>query len=107
MVELDDILKRQCDSHEEIDDSLRAYLSLLESCRGTWIVLSREFLPAYPIFLTQNSHVDDFFDLDHDITRCTELVLSSPLFTKNADYIRLQIIYSLLQVYKYIRSLLV
>ncbi|EFQ97355.1 hypothetical protein MGYG_00394 [Nannizzia gypsea CBS 118893] len=71
--ELDDVLKRQCDSHEEIDDSLRTYLSLLESCR------------------------DDFFDLDHDITRCTELVLSSPLFTKNADYIRLQIIYSLLQ----------
>ncbi|DAA76575.1 TPA_exp: Uncharacterized protein A8136_7252 [Trichophyton benhamiae CBS 112371] len=71
--ELDDVLKRQCDSHEEIDDSLRTYLSLLESCR------------------------EDFFDPDHDITRCTELVLSSPLFTNNADYIRLQIIYSLLQ----------
>ncbi|KAM5443367.1 pre-rRNA processing [Microsporum ferrugineum] len=71
--ELDDILKRQCDSHEEIDNILRTYLSLLESCR------------------------DDFFNIDHDISRCTELVLSSSLFTKNADYIRLQIIYSLLQ----------
>ncbi|KAK2874965.1 hypothetical protein FQN49_001898 [Arthroderma sp. PD_2] len=38
----DDILKRQCDSHEEIDDILRTYLSLLASCR------------------------DDFFDIELD-----------------------------------------
>ncbi|KAL1953469.1 hypothetical protein VTO42DRAFT_2783 [Malbranchea cinnamomea] len=70
---VDDILAEPCDSQAAIDNVLRHYLALA------------------------TKHGDAFLPSIDDILRYAECLLSSPLFTSHADYIRRQIVYSLLQ----------
>ncbi|KAJ4388020.1 pre-rRNA processing [Gnomoniopsis smithogilvyi] len=71
--ELREILSRTCDSHDTIDDSLRSWLHLVSSCR------------------------DNFLHDEDDVANCSQLLLESQIFSGNQDYVRTQIIYSLLQ----------
>lgn len=40
----------------------------------------------------------EYVQSEHDIARCSYRLLESSLFTENKDYVRRQIVYSLLQV---------
>ncbi|KAG5303565.1 DUF2013 superfamily domain-containing protein [Histoplasma capsulatum G186AR] len=71
--EFDAIFQMPCDSHAAIDNVLRAYLELTTQYKDT--LLSSEY----------------------DISHCAERLLASEFFVTNADYIRRQIIYCLLQ----------
>ncbi|KAL2441714.1 hypothetical protein ABEF95_016230 [Exophiala dermatitidis] len=70
---LDQTVSRKCDSHSEIDDTLRSYLSLISSCR-------ERFLPT-----------------DEDLCRCALKLQESPLFEVHGDYIRRQFVQCLLE----------
>ena len=66
-------ISTQCDGHEAIDDALRSWLDLATQ--------RRDLSP----------------DPQDDLAACADLLLSSPLFRQNREYVRTQIIYSLLQ----------
>ncbi|ODH39667.1 hypothetical protein ACO22_01811 [Paracoccidioides brasiliensis] len=67
------IFHMPCDSHAEIDNVLRAYLQLT------------------------TQHKDTLFYSKDKISQCSERLIASELFIANADYIRRQIIYCVLQ----------
>ncbi|MCJ1350342.1 MAG: hypothetical protein MMC33_000323 [Icmadophila ericetorum] len=71
--ELDEIVSAHCQSHELIDNSLRSYLSFVTNYRG------------------------EYLQSEYDVVQCSYKLLESALFTTHADYVRRQIIYSLLQ----------
>lgn len=71
--ELDDVVTTQYQSHDLIDETLRA-----------WLYLTSRFR-------------DKFCDSEDDVAFCCGKLLQSQLFRDNNDYIRTQIIYSLLQ----------
>lgn len=71
--ELDEIVSTQCDSEDRIDNALRSYLNFTTKYKA------------------------DYLHSDYDISRCSYKLLSSTLFLDHADYVRRQIIYSLLQ----------
>ncbi|KAF6819402.1 hypothetical protein CMUS01_11733 [Colletotrichum musicola] len=71
--ELDDVVTTQYQSHDLIDETLRA-----------WLYLTSKFR-------------DKFNDSETDVAVCCEKLLSCQLFHDNKDYIRTQIVYSLLQ----------
>ncbi|KAH8592242.1 hypothetical protein B0O99DRAFT_597291 [Bisporella sp. PMI_857] len=71
--ELDDIVSANCPSHELIDNALRSYLHFTTKFR------------------------DEYLHSEYDIARCSEKLLGSELFVANKDYVRIQIVYSLLQ----------
>ncbi|KAH7154849.1 hypothetical protein B0J13DRAFT_211052 [Dactylonectria estremocensis] len=71
--DLDRCVSAQCDSHETIDDALRSWLGLATQLR------------------------DHFPDSQDDIAACAHMLIASTLYCANKDYIRTQIIYSLLQ----------
>lgn len=71
--ELRDIVSARCDSHEIIDDSLRSWLNIV------------------------SAHRDDYLHSEDDVANCSQLLLDSEIFSGNRDYVRIQIIYSLLQ----------
>lgn len=62
-----------CESHEGIDDALRSWLYLVSTCRDTYL------------------------DSEDDVAHCSQQLLDSQIFGSNRDYVRIQIIYSLLQ----------
>lgn len=70
---LGEVVKSECDTHELIDDALRSWLHLVSSCR------------------------DRFLDYEDDLATCSQQLLDSQIFLGNEDYVRTQIIYSLLQ----------
>jgi hypothetical protein len=41
---------------------------------------------------------EKYISSEHDVDRCSYILLSSALFEKNEDYVRRQIVYCLLQV---------
>lgn len=63
----------QCDSHETIDDSLRSWLYLVSTCRDT------------------------FLQSEDDVATCSQMLIESQIFCGNQEYVRTQIMYSLLQ----------
>ncbi|KAJ9134768.1 Protein dip1 [Pleurostoma richardsiae] len=71
--ELHDIVSSHCGSYELIDNALRAWLCLVATCR------------------------DQYLYSEDDIASCSQKLLESHIFCKNKDYVRTQIIYSLLQ----------
>ncbi|KAF7535323.1 hypothetical protein G7Z17_g13219 [Cylindrodendrum hubeiense] len=71
--DLDRCVSTKCDSHETIDDALRSWLDLATQLR------------------------DQFADSHDDIAACAHMLLAGNLFCANKEYIRTQIIYSLLQ----------
>ncbi|KAL8675399.1 MAG: hypothetical protein Q9168_000230 [Polycauliona sp. 1 TL-2023] len=71
--ELDDIVAAQCQSHGHIDDALRSYFAFVSNYRG------------------------EYLHTEFDIARCSLKLLDSVLFSAHQDYVRRQIVYSLLQ----------
>ncbi|KAE8449940.1 hypothetical protein EG329_007079 [Mollisiaceae sp. DMI_Dod_QoI] len=71
--ELEDIVCANCPSHQLIDNALRSYLH----------------------FTTRFK--DEYLASDHDFAHCLQRLLQSPLFEQNKEYVRTQIVYSLLQ----------
>ncbi|CAI7576415.1 unnamed protein product [Penicillium viridicatum] len=71
--ELQTIVSKPCDSEDEIDDALRAYLSLT------------------------TQHKDEYLRSETDISRCSYKLFTSSIFASHADYVRRQILYGLLQ----------
>ncbi|KAI0475004.1 hypothetical protein GGR56DRAFT_491038 [Xylariaceae sp. FL0804] len=73
--ELEAAVSTQCgdEEYEVIDDALRTWLQLAARCR------------------------DDFARSGDDVAACAHLLLGGRLFAANADYVRTQITYSLLQ----------
>jgi len=73
LLELDDILSANCPSHELIDNALRSYLHFTTKFK------------------------DEYLHSEYDIARCSDRLMKSGLFEANRDYVRIQIVYSLLQ----------
>lgn len=73
--EVDRVVATQCPdhAHDIIDDALRTWLYLAARCR------------------------DDFSQSEDDVAICSQKLLYGDLFTVNREYVRTQIIYSLLQ----------
>ncbi|KAF6219369.1 hypothetical protein HO133_005195 [Letharia lupina] len=71
--ELEEIVSAQCQSHELIDNALRSYLTFVTNYKGEYV------------------------QTEYDIARCSYRLLESSLFIENKDYVRRQIVYSLLQ----------
>ncbi|CAM1503682.1 Fc.00g012730.m01.CDS01 [Cosmosporella sp. VM-42] len=71
--ELDRCVSNPCDTHEAIDDALREWLDLATKLRGR------------------------YFESQEHIATCAKILLTSDLFEANKEYVRTQIIYSLLQ----------
>lgn len=66
-------MSNECDTHESIDDALRAWVDLTTKLR------------------------DQDPDSQDDVLSCAQLLLESQLFQTNKDYVRTQIVHSLLQ----------
>lgn len=73
VVVLNDIVSRPCPCHESLDNALRAWLDLVANGR------------------------DRFLDSEDDVATCSQKLIESHIFAKNNEYVRTQIIYSLLQ----------
>ncbi|KAF4497138.1 Orc3p [Fusarium agapanthi] len=71
--ELDKCVSSKCDSHETIDNALRTWIDLTTRLR------------------------DHLYESQEEVVTCTRMLLASDLFQANKDYVRTQIIYSLLQ----------
>ena len=71
--ELNDICTAKCETSELIDQALRTFVHFTAKFR------------------------DDYLPSDHDVERCIHSLLDSRIFKDNADYVRTQLIYSLLQ----------
>ncbi|KAJ5779586.1 hypothetical protein N7457_007306 [Penicillium paradoxum] len=71
--ELQTIVSKPCDSEDEIDDALRAYLSIA------------------------TQYKDEYLRSETDISRCSYKLFTSTIFASHAEYVRRQILYGLLQ----------
>ncbi|KAK4452089.1 hypothetical protein QBC34DRAFT_399149 [Podospora aff. communis PSN243] len=67
------IVSAPCPNHESLDNALRAWLYLVAKGR------------------------DNYLDSEDDIASCSQKLKDSSIFRDNCDYVRTQIIYSLLQ----------
>jgi hypothetical protein len=72
-LELNDIVTADCLSHESIDNALRTYLHFATNFRN------------------------EYLQSDYNLAECTHKLLGSDIFCGNKDYVRIQIVYSLLQ----------
>ncbi|KAI1462992.1 uncharacterized protein F4812DRAFT_453879 [Daldinia caldariorum] len=74
-IELSKVVATNCpaEAHETIDDALRSWLYLASRCR------------------------DEFSESGDDVADCSQILLHGNLFHINPEYVRTQIIYSLLQ----------
>ena len=73
ILELGHVIESDCDTYELIDDALRGWLHLVSTCR------------------------DEFLHYEDDVAICSQKLMDSQMFRDNKDYVRTQIIYSLLQ----------
>ncbi|KAL2114998.1 hypothetical protein VTJ04DRAFT_10661 [Mycothermus thermophilus] len=71
---LNKTLSATCTSPEQLDETLRSWLGLVAAARDTPLLESED-----------------------DVARCSEMLIESPVFQNNRDYVRTQLIYSLLQ----------
>ena len=66
-------MSAKCPSHQLIDNALRSYLGFTTKFK------------------------DEYVNSEYDVARCSQKLLQSELFEANKEYVRIQIIYSLLQ----------
>ena len=66
-------MSAKCPSHELLDNALRSYLHFTTKFK------------------------DEYLQSEYEIARCADRLLKSELFEANRDYVRIQIVYSLLQ----------
>ncbi|TVY26460.1 Protein dip1 [Lachnellula hyalina] len=62
-----------CPSHQLIDNALRSYLGFITKFK------------------------DEYVNTEYEVARCSQKLLQSEIFESNREYVRIQIIYSLLQ----------
>ena len=62
-----------CPSHQALDNALRSYLHFTTNFK------------------------DEYLDSEYDLARCSQSLLLSRIFEANKDYVRTQLVYSLLQ----------
>lgn len=91
--ELDEIVSAQCQTHDTIDNSLRAYLSFTSNYKG-W---HGQFEVVEESMETDYAS-EEYLQSEFAVARCSFKLLESALFIAHKDYVRRQIIYSLLQV---------
>lgn len=72
-LELEDILSVNCQSYQLIDSALRSYLHFTANFK------------------------DEYLQSDYDLARCSQKLLESELFLRNKNYVKKQVVYSLLQ----------
>ncbi|KAF2427665.1 hypothetical protein EJ08DRAFT_735895 [Tothia fuscella] len=72
-LELDDIISATCQTHELIDNALRAYLGFVVNFKG------------------------EYLQSEYDIAKCCYKLLESALFQAHKEYVRRQIVHALLQ----------
>ncbi|KAL8909320.1 MAG: hypothetical protein Q9207_000330 [Kuettlingeria erythrocarpa] len=72
--ELDDIVSAQCQTHGLIDDALRSYITFVTTYKA-----------------------EEYLHTEYDLARCSFKLLESALFSAHKDYIRRQIVFSLLE----------
>jgi hypothetical protein len=70
---LNGILSSACATPEQLDEALRSWLDLVSKAR------------------------DEYLDSEDDVARCSEMLLESQICRNHGDYVRTQLIYSLLQ----------
>ncbi|KAK4124201.1 hypothetical protein N657DRAFT_663333 [Parathielavia appendiculata] len=70
---LNGILTSACATPEQLDETLRSWLDLTSEARNTYL------------------------DSEDDVAHCSQMLLESPIFRNYGDYVRTQLIYSLLQ----------
>ncbi|OAT03662.1 hypothetical protein BDBG_00357 [Blastomyces gilchristii SLH14081] len=98
--EFDAIFHMPCDTHAAIDNVLRAYLELTTKYKGVFcgfFVLYSSQEGRFLVHFKRKVAKDTLVSSENEISHCLERLLASELFVANADYIRRQIIYSLLQ----------
>lgn len=66
-------MSAKCPSHQLIDNALRSFLNFTTNFK------------------------DEYLNSDYDFARCLQKLLQSELFEANKEYVRIQIVYSLLQ----------
>ncbi|CAD6443020.1 54967905-b189-4959-a061-9f4045707ff1 [Sclerotinia trifoliorum] len=71
--EIDDIVSAKCASHQLIDNALRSYLQFTTNFK------------------------EEYLQSEFDVAKCLHKLMQSELFAANKDYVRTQIIYSLMQ----------
>ncbi|KAG4413381.1 hypothetical protein IFR04_013498 [Cadophora malorum] len=71
--ELEDIVSAKCPSYQLIDNALRSFLNFTTKFK------------------------DEYLSSDYDFAQCLQKLLQSELFEVNKEYVRIQIVYSLLQ----------
>lgn len=71
--ELENCVSSNCDSHETIDDALRSWIDLTTRLR------------------------DHYQESQDEIITCAQMLIAAELYQANKDYVRTQIVYSLLQ----------
>ncbi|KAF8866061.1 hypothetical protein BDZ45DRAFT_579070 [Acephala macrosclerotiorum] len=71
--ELEDIVSANCPSHQLIDNALRSYLHFTTKFK------------------------DEYLASDDEFAHCLQKLFQSPVFQENKEYVRTQIVYSLLQ----------
>ncbi|APA14167.1 hypothetical protein SS1G_10980 [Sclerotinia sclerotiorum 1980 UF-70] len=71
--EIDDIVSAKCASHQLIDNALRSYLQFTTNFK------------------------EEYLQSEFDVAKCLHKLMQSELFAANKDYVRTQIVYSLMQ----------
>ncbi|KAI9743269.1 MAG: hypothetical protein M1818_003115 [Claussenomyces sp. TS43310] len=71
--ELDDIVSVSCQTHQLIDNALRSYLHFTTNFRN------------------------EYLHSEYEFARCSQKLLQSELFHRNKEYVKKQVVYSLLQ----------
>lgn len=84
-------MSAQCQTHDTIDNSLRAYLSFTSNYKGWQFKMVEESTGTDRV-------LEEYLQSEFAVARCSFKLLESGLFIAHKDYVRRQIIYSLLQV---------
>ncbi|KAF7876579.1 hypothetical protein EAF04_001667 [Stromatinia cepivora] len=71
--EIDDIVSAKCASHQLIDNALRSYLQFTTNFK------------------------EEYLQSEFEVAKCLHKLMQSELFAANKDYVRTQIVYSLMQ----------
>ncbi|KAL8915574.1 MAG: hypothetical protein Q9171_000139 [Xanthocarpia ochracea] len=90
--ELDDIVAAQCQSHGLIDDALRSYFTFISNYKGMDGPRNKAKLEHVLMVI-----LGDYLHTEYDIARCSLKLLESALFSAHRDYVRRQVIHSLLE----------
>lgn len=82
----------QCHLHGQIDNVLRSYLAFTSEYK-----CKQDIFTDYKKEIT-NARIAQYLHTTYEFARCSFTLLESPIFAAHKEYVRTQIIFSLLQV---------